>query len=112
MRFDVRADEDVTHLMLFTLTHAAIVRPPAKADLMWRSSPKPPADVVARLKLPDDTWLEPTLKSLADPDVEGQAPYRALAIDVPGVGTDRVSVWACAVTRDGWLSPLAGPWTL
>jgi hypothetical protein len=64
------------------------------------------------LRLADGALLAPTLKSLADPDVEGTAPYRAVAIDAAMSGDDRVSLWTCAVTRDGWLSPLVGPWTL
>jgi hypothetical protein len=112
LRLEIRGDADVTHVMVFSLVHPALVRPPATADLMWRSIPAPPASVTARLRLADGALLAPTLKSLADPDVEGTVPYRAVAIDAAMSGDDRVSLWACAVTRDGWLSPLVGPWTL
>ena len=67
-----------------------------------RALPAPPAAVLARLRLPDGTTLTPTLRPLADPGVEGMAPYRALAIDAVAGGDDRISLWACSVTRDGW----------
>jgi hypothetical protein len=112
LRLAVRGDTEVTHVMVFSHVHPTRVRAPLIVDLMWRSLPAAPSAVAARVRLPDGTLLVPTLKSLADADVEGTAPYRALAIDATIGGDDRVSLWACSVTRDGWLSPLVGPWTL
>ena len=112
LRLAVPGSGEVTHVMVFSHVHAAQVRPPLTADLMWRSVPVSPASVAARVRLPDGTLLVPTLKSLADADVEGTVPYRAVAIDAAIAGDDRASLWACSVTRDGWLSPLVGPWTL
>ncbi|MBL8701478.1 MAG: hypothetical protein JNK67_24075 [Alphaproteobacteria bacterium] len=112
LRLAVHADDVVTHVMVFSHEHAAATRAPVTAELMSRALPAAPGAVLARLRLPDGTMLTPTLRSLADPGVEGAPPYRALAVDAAAGGDDRVSLWACAVTRDGWLSPLVGPWTL
>ena len=112
LRLAVRGDAVVTHVMVFSHVHAAVARPPVDSELLWRSLPSSPEAVPARLRLPDGTLLAPTVKALADSDVEGQAPYRGVAVDAAVTGEDRVSFWACAVTRDGWLSPLVGPWTL
>ena len=112
LRLAVHADDAVTSVMIFSHVHPVRVRAPEAAELMWRAQPAPPNAVPARVRLPDGTLLVPTLKPLTDPDVEGLVPYRALAVDAAMSGDDRVSLWACAVTRDGWLSPLVGPWTL
>jgi len=70
-----------------------------------------PADAV-RLRLGDGTLLAPEVKSLADPDVNGEPPSRTFVLDVPAALGEKHRVWAVAVTRDGVVSALAGPWSL
>jgi hypothetical protein len=63
-----------------------------------------------RVRLENGTSLSPLVKSLADPGVEGTPPVRIAPIDIPAPPGQRMQVWVCAMTRDGVVSPLAGPW--
>ena len=112
LRLEVRGGAEVTHVLVFRHVHATRVRPSPVADLLWRPVPAPPDDVAARVLLPDGTLLAPTLRSLSGPDAEGDVPYRAVFVDESAGDGERVTLWTTAVTRDGWLSPLAGPWTI
>jgi hypothetical protein len=112
LRLEVRGGADVTHVLVFSHVHPTRVRLAAVADLLWRPVPALPDDVAARVRLPDGTLLTPTLRSLSGPDAEGDVPYRAVFVDASVGDDERVTLWTSAVTRDGWLSPLAGPWTI
>ena len=103
LRLAVPGSGEVTHVMVFSHVHAAQVRPPLTADLMWRSVPVSPASVAARVRLPDGTLLVPTLKSLADADVEGTVPYRAVAID-PAVAGRRPRELMGVLGHARWLA--------
>lgn len=112
LRLEVRGGAEVTHVLVFRHVHPKRVRPLPAADLLWRPVPAPPEDVAARVRLSDGTLLAPTLRSLSGPDAEGEVPYRAVLVDASVDDDEGVTLWTSAATRDGWLSPLAGPWTI
>ncbi|MGH8565685.1 MAG: hypothetical protein ACREXW_16975 [Gammaproteobacteria bacterium] len=48
------------------------------------------------------------MKSLADPDVVRDGPWRVVTLQPPA--DELVRVWACAATRDAVISSPGGPW--
>lgn len=112
LRLEVRGGAEVTHVLVFRHRHPTRVRPSPTAELLWRPVPAQPNDVAARVRLPDGTLLAPVLRPLSGADAEGDAPYRAVFVDESVSDDERVTLWTSAMTRDGWLSPLAGPWTI
>ena len=67
-----------------------------------------PAASRVRLRLADGTLVAPAVKSLADADVERDGPFCLVTIEAPP--DESVRIWACAATRDGFVSPPGGPW--
>jgi hypothetical protein len=113
LRVRVEALEEVTHLLTFRRVLPASGRADDSAELLRvpSASHLTPGDRV-RVRLRDGTLLLPEVKPLTDPDVETSPPYRRAVVDVPAAAGERVRVWACALTRDGVASPLAGQWTI
>lgn len=104
----IAGGSEVTHVAVFSrpLESRSSARETAQI-LRVRSGRAAPEDL-ARLRLRDGTLLTPSMKSLSDADVVVDGPFRIVTIDVPA--GQSVRLWACAVTRDGVMSPLGGPW--
>jgi hypothetical protein len=97
---------------LLTFSRPVAIRLGTREDgeiLRLRSATGPVRDRV-RLRLADGTLIVPTVKSLADPDVVPEGPYRLVTIDVPA--GPPVQIWACIATRDGIVSRPGGPWRI
>jgi hypothetical protein len=106
----VAAPSEVTELLLFARELDSQRAPRDGAELLRVASATAPAATRVRLRLPDGTLIAPSVKSLADADVESDGPFRLVAVRAPANGL--VRVWACAATRDGVISPPGGPWRL
>jgi hypothetical protein len=109
LRVRVSGGFSVTQLLVFTYALASNERSAARAELLRiASSGRVPPDGV-RLRL-GDLLIAPSVKALGDPDVLAEGAYRRVEIDLGAAPGTRLRVWGCAATRDGVLSPVAGPW--
>jgi hypothetical protein len=106
----VAATSEVTELLLFTRELASQNVPRDGAEFLRIASASGPAATRVRLRLPDGTLIAPSVKSLADPDIQRDGSFRLVTVNAPPNGL--VRVWACAATRDGVLSLPGGPWRL
>jgi hypothetical protein len=107
--FDIRwllifaiGDDLATAPDVRTLERATLLRLPNRRDLY-------PNDGI-RLRLADGTLLSPTVIDLQVSAVS-DLPHLLVGTTVPMDYDERVSVWAVAVTRDGFPSRIAGPTT-
>jgi hypothetical protein len=112
LRLHLDAGRDVTHLLVFARPVAPGSEPDSAELLRVPGAAASPSHGV-RVQLGSGEVLAPTLvKALTDSDVEVvvDPPHRRVTIAVPApAGTSR-RVWACARTRDGITSKLAGSW--
>lgn len=104
----VGGGSEVTDLLVFmhALPSSAAAR--AEAELLRVGSSAGGAGNRVRMRLPDGTLLAPSVKSLADPDVVRDGPWRVVTLQTSA--DELVRVWACAATRDAVISPPGGPW--
>lgn len=104
----VAGGSEVTDLLVFMHTLPSSAASRADAELLRVASITGSAGTRVRLRFPDGTLLAPSVKSLADPDVVRDGPWRVVTIQTPA--NEIVRVWACAATRDAVISPPGGPW--
>jgi hypothetical protein len=104
----VAGGSEVTDLLVFGHALESSAAPRAEAELLRIASSTGGAGDRVRLRLPDGTLLAPSLKSLADPDVVRDGPWRMVELEI--AADDQERVWACAATRDAVVSPPGGPW--
>jgi hypothetical protein len=113
LRLIVPDDGELTHVLTFrqvvangaAADGAELLRVPNRPDLY-------PGNGI-RLRAPDGALLAAQVKDLADPDViVGADGVRTLQMSFSAGAGERVRVWACALSRDGVPSRLAGPWGL
>ncbi len=110
VRFLVDGGVDVTHLLVFH--HELPGAAPKELPELIRVPSAPwlaPADR-AKLRLADGALLAGAVVDLA-PAAPGERRTGVIA-DVPVTAGARARVWACAMTRDGVTSALAGPFTV
>jgi hypothetical protein len=104
----VAATSEVTDLLVFTRAFLSRAVPRDDAEILRVGSSTGPAASRVRLRLADGTLVAPAVKSLADADVERDGPFCLVTIEAPP--DESVRIWACAATRDGFVSPPGGPW--
>jgi hypothetical protein len=114
MRLRVGPDPFVMHLLTFHQVMPNGARPAGEGTIVRipnLADPNPAAGI--RLRAPDGTLLPPQVKSLADADVIVDADgFRDVQLTFTAAPSERVQVWACAVSRDGVPSLTGGPWGL
>lgn len=106
----IAASSEVTELLLFARELTSQNAPRDGAEFLRIASATGPAGTRVRMRLPDGTLIAPSVKSLADSDVERDGSFRLVTVNAPPQGL--VRVWACAATRDGVISLPGGPWRL
>ncbi|MGH2742211.1 MAG: hypothetical protein ACRDN8_06940, partial [Thermoleophilaceae bacterium] len=104
----VGGGSEVTDLLVFMHALPSNAAPRAEAELLRVASSAGGAGNRVRMRLPDGTLLAPSVKSLADPEVVRDGPWRVVTLQTPA--DELVRVWACAATRDAVISPPGGPW--
>lgn len=104
----VGGGSEVTDLLVFMHVLPSSAASRADAELLRVASSTGGAGIRVRLRLPDGTLLAPSVKSLGDPGVMRDGPWRVVTLQTPA--DELVRVWACAATRDAVISPPGGPW--
>ncbi len=110
LRLRVDGSGEVTHLIVF---QRVVPRdPPADPPELVRVASAPHLALAdrAKLRFADGTLLAGALHVAPPPAADG--PGRAAIVDVAVAAGTRVRLWACAITRDGVVSPLAGPFAI
>jgi len=108
LRLRVVAPRKVDRLVYFIHAAPRDGRPSRAELLRIPSSGRTPSDGL-RVRI-DDVLVSPHVKDLADPDVIVTGGDRLVTLDLGAAPGSRLRVWAAALTQDGVLSPLGGPW--
>ncbi len=114
LRFRVDGASEVTHLLVFH--QEAPAGAPGASDedapelVRVPSAPHLAPAERAKLRLASGAFLVASVIDLPGPPPDG--PRLGVIADLPPAPGARVRVWACAMTQDGVVSPLAGPFAL
>jgi hypothetical protein len=110
LRFRIDDSDEITSFLVFQQALTADTDPDERGALV--RVPSTPALVPhgARLRLRDGSHITPEALAADGDAIERSGGYRHLPIDITASPGEVVRVWACALTRDGVTSPLAGPY--
>jgi len=112
VRFLVDAGAEVTHLLVFHREVADGAAPEELPELVRvPSAPRLAPAERAKLRIADGSLLAADQVIDLPPAVPGE-PRRNVIADVAIPPGTNARVWACAMTRDGVTSPLAGPFPI
>lgn len=107
LRIALPADDLAREVAIFTHTN-----PPNGAvgagSLLLAATTQPGAGL--RVRAADGAVITPTIHAVTDGQLVDAE--RVFVVDAPPGFEARVSVWACSITADGAVSPLAGPWAI
>jgi hypothetical protein len=106
----VEASDEVTELLVFTQSLPSPAMARQDIEILRVASATGAAQNRVRMRLPDGTLIAPSVKSLADPSVVRMGAFHLVTVEAPP--GQLVRLWACAATRDGFVSSPGGPWRL